>query len=132
MDHVAIDRITCFASDGKKFDACALESPVFKVTLAVRFTKEEPKHLFWFAALIRDLREGHLAVGGATTRGYGAIASAEIVELKADLASDQQDLADGLHTQVTEWHERKRYELRPEWTALRSFADKGRLEGAAE
>jgi hypothetical protein len=82
LDHVAIDRITAAAADGKKFSTCGLMSPVFRTTVRLRFRPGQEALLALWGFLLRDLVEGRLWAGSGTTRGYGYIYCAEIVCVK--------------------------------------------------
>lgn len=88
LDHVAIDRITGFAADKKKFSTCALASPRFRGTLRIRFGGHQMEMLALAAFVLRDLREGWLWAGGGVTRGYGHIKDARLISATADLAPE--------------------------------------------
>lgn len=91
LNHVAIDRITGFAVEGKLFDAAALASPCFSTSLLVRWhaaveheaagqeaASQETAAVALLLFTLRDLKEGLLWVGSRTTRGYGYIKDMEI------------------------------------------------------
>jgi CRISPR/Cas system CMR subunit Cmr4 (Cas7 group RAMP superfamily) len=82
LDHVAIDRITNAAADAKKFATCGLISPAFRVSLRLRVDPEEWDLVALFGLLLRDLLDGRLWIGSGTTRGFGWLASAEIVKAR--------------------------------------------------
>jgi len=86
IDHVAIDRITGFAADKRKFSTCALQSPKFDTMIRVRFKPDELHLVALFGFLLRDLQDGRLFCGGATSRGYGHMKTAQILSVTADLA----------------------------------------------
>lgn len=84
LDHVAIDRITGFAADSRKFATCGLQSPRFETTVRLRFRKKD-LHLVALAGFVlRDLLDGMLWCGGGTSRGYGYIKSASVTSAMLD------------------------------------------------
>jgi hypothetical protein len=87
LDHVALDRITGFAADKRKFSMCALESPRFRGVLRLRFTKDELLLVTLTGFLLRDLAGGWLWCGGGVTRGYGHIGGLRIVRATGDFLS---------------------------------------------
>ena len=88
LDHVAIDRITGFAADSKKFSTCALQSPRFQVRLRVRFTQRDLASLALFAFVFRDLCDGWLWVGGGVTRGFGHLKQVKATSMTLNCTSD--------------------------------------------
>jgi hypothetical protein len=98
LDHVAIDRITGFASDARKFDALALASPEFRVRLFVRWTagdwdatscralahriRHERAAVMLLLMTLRDMQEQLLWVGSRTTRGYGWLSDLEVEKIE--------------------------------------------------
>jgi CRISPR/Cas system CSM-associated protein Csm3 (group 7 of RAMP superfamily) len=88
LDHVAIDRITAAAADGKKFSTCGLMSPIFRTTVRVRFRRGEGALLALWGFLLRDLAQGRLWAGSGTARGYGYIRGAEIVGVNLNLIEE--------------------------------------------
>ncbi len=96
LDHVAIDRITNFAADRKKFSACALESPAFDLTVRLVLERGQKACAALFAFLLRDLGErGKLWLGSGTTRGYGMVASSQILSFRANLVKADWPAAPG-------------------------------------
>lgn len=98
MDHVAIDRITGFAADGKLFNAMALASPRFEVPILLRWREaveeanavDERTAVALFLFLLRDAAEGLLWAGARTTRGYGHLKGIAIEEAQGSLATNHQ------------------------------------------
>ena len=85
LDHVAIDRITGFAADKKKFATCGLQSPSFETFVRLRF-REQHLHLVALAGFVlRDLFDGMLWCGGGTSRGYGFITGVSVRKTVLDL-----------------------------------------------
>lgn len=84
LDHVALDRITGFAADAKKFSTCGLASPSFHLTVRVHFADDQLTRLALLGLLLRDLQDGFLWAGSGVTRGYGHIADAHITGLTID------------------------------------------------
>jgi CRISPR/Cas system CSM-associated protein Csm3 (group 7 of RAMP superfamily) len=85
-DHVALDRITQAAADGKKFDDEALDSPCITFQIHISFC-ESSEHLASVALLlflIRDLlaQPCPIAIGSQSSRGYGTIQSANLQTLR--------------------------------------------------
>ncbi len=86
LDHVAIDRITAAASDGRKFATCGLASPTFEARIAVGFFEYEITSIALWGFLLRDLLDNNrFLAGSGTTRGYGLLRNAAIVRVKVDL-----------------------------------------------
>jgi CRISPR/Cas system CSM-associated protein Csm3 (group 7 of RAMP superfamily) len=84
LDHVAIDRITGFAADSRKFATCGLQSPSFETGIRLRFHRQN-LHLVALAGFVlRDLLDGMLWCGGGTSRGYGYMKSAIVREAVLD------------------------------------------------
>ena len=76
VDHVAIDRFTGGADDGKLFVERAIAPPA-EVGLRIRSTRGQPVPewagpLLWFA--VADMNEGLIGIGHSTTRGMGTLA----------------------------------------------------------
>ena len=88
LDHVAIDRLTGFAADSKKFSTCALQSPRFRTRIRIRFTQSTMGALALFGFILRDLCEGWLWVGGGVTRGFGYLPRATIQYVALNYTSD--------------------------------------------
>jgi len=88
LDHVAIDRIAGAAADGKKFDAVALESPLFLTTIQVQIESAQTPLLVWVRALWRQLAAGRLWVGSGSSRGYGLLAQAWLRSGELDVPLD--------------------------------------------
>lgn len=88
LDHVAIDRITGFAADSKKFSTCALQSPCFRTRLRVRFSRTDLSAVALFGFVLRDLCEGWLWVGGGVTRGFGHLPQVKIQYLALNCTSE--------------------------------------------
>ncbi|MEP6715741.1 MAG: RAMP superfamily CRISPR-associated protein [Terriglobia bacterium] len=102
LDHVAIDRLTGFAADSKKFSTCGLESPAFTTSIRLRFDARQDRGgeeharpglraLALAAFAIRDWMEGMLWCGGATSRGYGYMKSVTITKSTLDWAVQGED-----------------------------------------
>ena len=85
LDHVAIDRITAAAADGKKFSTCGLISPTFRTSVRVHYQPGQEAILALWGFLLRDLVEGRLWAGSGTTRGYGYIRRADIESVSLNL-----------------------------------------------
>jgi CRISPR/Cas system CSM-associated protein Csm3 (group 7 of RAMP superfamily) len=85
LNHVAIDRVTGFAAEGKLFSAKALASPTFKTTMLVRWDPEDEEERAAVALLLfalRDARAGLLWAGSRTTRGYGHVSEVEVTKAR--------------------------------------------------
>lgn len=94
MRHVAIDRITQFAADGRLFDAAALQSPVFRNEIHLTWNPEDPLDGAAVALLLFALRDaglGDLWVGSRTTRGYGSLQEIRLVQTEASLVERADD-----------------------------------------
>jgi CRISPR/Cas system CSM-associated protein Csm3 (group 7 of RAMP superfamily) len=80
-DHVAIDRFTGGARDGLLFS----EQPVDAGELTLRISALAPGIPAWtvpmLRAVVRDLNDGYLGLGGRTTRGFGTV---EVVSIEPD------------------------------------------------
>lgn len=88
LNHVAIDRVTGFAVDGKLFSAVALASPRFRTRLLVRWNAGNELHEAGVALLLfvlRDMRERLLWVGSRTTRGYGHLKDVTVAETRLSI-----------------------------------------------
>ena len=78
MDHVAIDRVTGFAAEGKLFNCWALASPRFTTQILVRWQAGDQQSFACVALLLfllRDAEQNLLWAGSRTTRGYGYLRS---------------------------------------------------------
>jgi CRISPR/Cas system CSM-associated protein Csm3 (group 7 of RAMP superfamily) len=88
LDHVALDRITGFAADARKFSTCGLASPVFEMAMRIRFTGDDLAAVALAGFVLRDMLEGWLWCGGGVTRGFGHLHSAAIVGASVDLTEE--------------------------------------------
>lgn len=94
MNHVAIDRISGFASDGALFNVAALGSPCFNISL--RCFWEHDNHIQQAAValllfVLRDLADGQLWLGANTTAGYGHIQKVQWKALKGSYLTVSQE-----------------------------------------
>lgn len=91
-DGVAIDRETETVSGGKKYD---FEVVPAGTTFAMRVTADnldaEEKGLLWLG--LRELRDGHVQVGGGKGRGLGWVKLEDVAIREVD-ASDREALMD--------------------------------------
>ena len=81
LNHVAVDRITHQPVDKKLFSVCALASPMYMTRLLFKWHSDrevDRRAGVLLYHLVRDLRDGRIRVGAHTTRGYGAVAEANI------------------------------------------------------
>jgi CRISPR/Cas system CSM-associated protein Csm3 (group 7 of RAMP superfamily) len=96
LDHVAIDRLTGFASDAKLFNTRALASPRFAHELLIRWHEHRPEHhraLMLLLFVLRDAERGLLWAGSRTTRGYGHIKHLRLEAARGSrCATDEQQL----------------------------------------
>ena len=128
LDHVAIDRIVGSAVEQKKFDTCALDSPVFNAHAAITLRKNQLSHIQLFLFLLRDLMEGHLRIGYGTTRGFGTIARVAINGIGLDLANDLEYAPDLLSPKQKNWYARRIFEFSDGWSRLKHIADHLRVQ----
>jgi hypothetical protein len=110
LDHVALDRITGFAADAKKFSTCGLASPAFSVTLRVHFGLSQLRRVAFLGFLLRDLQDGLLWAGSGVTRGFGHIHGASITAATLDL-SEQFEIPENLARQAQARPGRRRLTL---------------------
>lgn len=99
LNHVAIDRLTGFAADGRLFSAMALASPTFRCAASVRWLSHNPTHQRAVRLLLltlRDLGSGSMWMGSRTTRGYGRVKSVTKVSVTCSVVAREGETEDGV------------------------------------
>ena len=74
QNHVAIDRVTNFAAEGRLFSTLGLESPSFSSDVLLLIdagNRESLRGLVLLLMALRDAQAGLVWMGSRTTRGYG-------------------------------------------------------------
>lgn len=104
LNHVAIDRVTGFAADGRLFSGMALASPTFRCAVCVRWLSHNPEHhraVRLLLLTLRDLGSGSMWMESRTTRGYGRVQSVTNVSVTCSVVVREGENAAGAAQRLT-------------------------------